>query len=361
MIELFATIDVSKNLTERIETSNSEFGNNISADKIPVGAKEYTRPFILGASTLGSGEVFSVKNEVFVGKEISDENGNFSTPYTFSFSFPDQLEYYQFVSLAFDTVGGGHPISIKVDGVDISDDDSIFNFKVQKTPNSIHTLTIENWNKPNSPLIISGIYSVIKSIIDKRNALRIEGYISQRGDFKLPSYGLYSNYGKIEFVDKTGEYEDYARFGILVDGCKTELKLRNTLDKNANESDLENIVGTYYTKNWDYDANNRKVSVSLSDNLEVLQEVQGTEFYVGGDLTMYDVYLHLKGESSPYLAFKELSYSLDSRLKSIPCPSPTLNKKSLWAQWQDFCVATTLYMFINKDGEVEFFANSKGD
>ena len=357
MIELFAKIDISKHLTERIQTTESEARNNISATRIPVGVKEYKKPFILGSSKLGEGGVFADSTEVFIGNVLSDENGNFPTPYTFYFLFPDKLESYEFVSVAFDTEGGEHPRSIKVDGVEVFDDDAIFNFKLAKTSNSQHTLEIGNWNRSNSPIIISGIYSVVKAKIDRRNALSIEGNISQRGDFKMPDYGIYSSSGRIDFVDKNGEYADYAAFGLLTDGCKTYLHLRNTLDRKANERPP---IAVYYTTNWSYDANSREVSVSLTDGLEVLQEVQADAYFVGGEMSMYDVYIHLKGESEPYLDFSELSDFIKIRLENTKFTDVMMSQKTLWAQWNDFCVANALYMF-SRNGEVEFSYNSNGD
>jgi hypothetical protein len=267
------------------------------------------------------------------------------------------LEYYQFVSLAFDTVGGGHPISIKVDGVEVFDDDAIFNFKLAKTTNSQHILEISNWNHSNSPLIISGIYSVVNAKIDRRSALRIDGSVSQRGDVKFPNYGVYSSGGQLEFTDKSGEYADYADLNLLSEGCQVELKLRNTLDKHSLEGDT---VAVYYTTTWYYDDFSRTVSVQITDGLEILQNVQSNSIIFGGKVSMYEVYSRLKEISTPYIKFSELTYCIETRLKNKTMEDAKISQKTLWAQWNDFCVANELYMFSN-NGEVEFSYNSNGD
>ena len=106
--------------------------------------------------------------------------------------------------------------------------------------------------------------------------------------------------------------------------------------------------------------NNRKVSVSLTDGLEVLQEVQADAYFVGGEMSMYDVYWDLKRESEPYLDFSELSDFIKTRLENTKFTDVMMSQKTLWAQWNDFCVANALYMF-SRNGEVEFSYNSNGD
>lgn len=356
MIELVANIDISKVVTEKLSTEENSSRNNISAASMPIGAKKYQEPFILGSSKLGGGSRFCEESAIFIGNVASNEQGVFSPSYEFNFDFTNTLSEAFVISLAFDTNGNGHPQSITVDGETIYDDDAIFNFKLAS--NETHTIVIDNWNKPNSPLIISGIYSVIKGEINKRNAISIECSLSQRGEFQVPDYGLYSSSARIEFKDTTGEYEDYASLGILSEGCKTEFKLQNTLDKATKNRPP---IGTYYTSKWSYDANNRTVSVELKDNLELLQDVQGSSMMLPNETTMYEVFSELKDKTIEYFEFADLSATVEGRLTNVTNRNVTMHAKSLWAQWEDFCIANALYMFLDNYGKVKFSYNLNGD
>ncbi len=82
--------------------------------------------------------------------------------------------------------------------------------------------------------------------IDRRNILSMESSIFDRSDLKLPSFGIISNVGKIEFNDADGQIRDYAEELLLQSGLQCEIKLNNTLDEDAVER-----IGLFETDQWD--------------------------------------------------------------------------------------------------------------
>lgn len=197
---------------------------------------------------------------------------------------------------------------------------------------------------------------------DRRNLLSIERSIFDRSDLKLPSWGIISNVGRLEFNDANNRFLGYANAGLLVEGMKCELYLNNTLAKGATEK-----IGTFYTDTWDYDNDNRVVSVSLKDDLEEWQEINVAEikyepnkpqhksfayFYeILWSLTSNREYNGVKGNGKyNMLALGELDGYTGEVLYNTRIKYPLLNYGSLWAQWTKLCQVCQLHIYKNSDG-----------
>ena len=203
---------------------------------------------------------------------------------------------------------------------------------------------------------------------DRRNLLSIERSIFDRSDLKLPSWGIISNVGNLEFNDINNRFLGYANAGLLVEGMKCELYLNNTLAKGATEK-----IGTFYTDTWDYDNDNRVVSVSLKDDLEEWQEINVEGFSydprmtnIGFEekilrrfykylwkITSNRVYGGIKGKGNyNMLAFEELDYETRQHLVDIYIQYPLLASGSLWQQWTKLCQVGQLHIYKNNDGVI---------
>ena len=182
---------------------------------------------------------------------------------------------------------------------------------------------------------------------DRRNLLSIERSIFDRSDLKLPSWGIISNVGSLEFNDINKRFLAYANAGVLVEGMKCELYLNNTLVNGAIER-----IGTFYTDTWDYDNDNRVVSVSLKDDLEEWQNILLEEYPLQNAMTMYEIYEYLVGKTPSKWEFILDNETTTTRLKNITCPYPYLESDNLWAQWQKLCEVCALYIYKNNDGKV---------
>ena len=90
--------------------------------------------------------------------------------------------------------------------------------------------------------------------VDRRNMLGVDRSIFDRSDLKLPSFGIISNTGNIEFNDNDGRVLHYAENLQLQKGQKCEIWLNNTLVENASE-----LIGSFETDQWDYDNDSKVV------------------------------------------------------------------------------------------------------
>lgn len=354
MIEITAQIKIEGSVGDFNASfdnaQGNEYTNNISGELGAItGVKSQgSNPFIIGASKLGSGATFSDKVDYLIG-DLSDKNGNFLKSYIIKVN-SSQYKKFGNITIAFDIVSGRYPKSIKVNGVDYADDDAIFTIADIDT-NSL-TIEISNWNTPNSPLVITGIYDGITIDIDRRNLISFEYGIFDRGDINLPSYGILSNTGSIEFNDVDGEVADYAEALLLTSGATVQCFLKDTL------SGTETLIANTFTETWDYDSNNRQVSVSLKDDLEKWQEisVEGKSYdpYDNKPITAKDIYINLVGKTNvakvqPFMLLDEETKHI---LENTIIPYDIRNAGTLWEQWQKLCQLCGLYIYKNKNGVI---------
>jgi hypothetical protein len=359
MITLTARIDLISDDNGTLSSVSGEIPkNNISSE---IGAilgskKQGSNPFILGASKLGDGSTLSGEVDYFIGGVPSNENGMFVPPYEITISGNDITS----LTIEFDKVNNRRPNTIVIDNVEYADDDAVFTVNVPSA--NSHTITIDNWNTPLYPLVIMGIYVDISIDIDYRNLIALNRSINYRGENKLPSYGIISNTGNLEFNDLNGEIKDYAEQLLLTSDLKVVINLNNTL-ANTHEQ-----VGIFETRDWDYDNDNRSVSVSLKDDLEEWQDIQAQGFdYDPRDRfkiiaygKMSNVYKWLQGqdengnyrtpEKYQMLSFEELDEKTQNILENTTIDYPLLNDGTLWEQWQKLCEVCGLYIYKNNEG-----------
>ena len=364
MITLTAKINLLLGDNKALSLGTDDLsGNNISSNLSGiVGVKKNgSNPFIIGASKLGDGSTFSDGVDYFIGDQLSDENGNFAKPYSITITSNSLTSF----EIAFDTANGRHPKSIFVDGVEYIDDDTIFTIGGLKE-NTSHTITINDWSSPKYPLVITGIYAEVSIEIDRRNLISISRSIFDRSDLKLPSWGIISNTGNIEFNDTDGEIRDYAEQLLLESGLKCEIKLNNTLVDGASQT-----IGVFETDEWNYDNDNRVVSVSLKDDLEEWQDINVAEisydprkiehkpfkwFYVElWKLTSNRFYAEedIYGNGNyNMLAFDELDAETKYILQNTYIQYPLLESGSLWVQWTKLCEVCQLHIYKDNNGVV---------
>ena len=190
----------------------------------------------------------------------------------------------------------------------------------------------------------------------RRNLLSIERSIFDRSDLKLPSWGIISNVGSLEFNDINKRFLAYANAGVLVEGMKCELYLNNTLVNGAIER-----IGTFYTDTWDYDNDNRVVSVSLKDDLEEWQDINVSEISYDPRKTESKpfkwLYEHLwaittANDNYDMISFDELDTDTQDILQNTYTQYPLLESGSLWEQWTKLCEVCQLHIYKDNNGVV---------
>jgi hypothetical protein len=351
MITLTAKIDlVSGGNIDSFSPSANMVGNNISSI-VPIGLKkDAKRPFILGSSRLDGKSTFASSVDYFIGSQLSDENGVFLSPYTMVVGG----EGLSSLHVAFDEANGAYPKKVVVDGVEYSDDDAIYSFKFSDS--SIHTIEIYEWNKPNSPLIITGIYANINIDINRRNLLSMEAGVLEKAESGKPSFGIISNSGELSFRDTDGQVYDYITDEIINKNAKVEIFVNNTL---ANQ---KTKVAEFLSSAWNYEPQNRVVRVSLKDDFEQMQDIEINGFNYNPTApfsnfrTMADVYEYLYSQTRSK-DFKIFKYEdLDGRTKEILSNTVVghdfLSSGSLWRQWDKLCKVCMLYLYKTKDGVI---------
>lgn len=351
MITLTAKIELLKSgendggngiLSGATLSPNTLSGNNASAE---IGAiinskKTIKTPFVFGKSVLGGGDAYYGNLDYFMGRELSDESGNFASTYTIDINGTN----INAVTFAFDDRNNAFPQSMIVDGRYVADDDVKWTVGLETA--DTHTITISNWNKPNSPLIISGIYIDLNLDINRYNMTSLESSLFDRADTSMPSFGIISNTGSIAFNDINGEIKDYAEQQILKSGLNVIITLNNTLTRKSE------VVGTLKTADWDYDNYNRAVNISLKDDLEEWQEINVAEFYF--DLRwkkkqplkyFYDYLYDKTPKKYNMLSFDELDEKTKDILENTIVSYPYLEKNTLWQQWQKLCEVAQLHIY----------------
>lgn len=251
---------------------------------------------------------------------------------------------------------------------EIIDDDPVFTISNIDFQNP--TLKIKDWNVPNYPLVITGIYAEVTIEIDRRNIISLESSTFDRSDLKLPSFGIISNTGNIEFNDLDGEIRDYAEQLLLQSGLSCEIKLNNTLVDGASET-----IGLFETDQWNYGNNSRVVSVSLKDDLEEWQEINVAEIpydprkkeskpfswlyeHLWKLTSNRSSYVNDKGETiigkGNYNMFSivELDENTQAVLNNTYIQYPLLESGSLWQQWTKLCQACQMHIYKNSKGIV---------
>lgn len=340
-------------LTARIEILNSDGTISNGSINIPnlsdsgdfsdiVGDKKSgSKPFILGVSSLGGGDVFSKTVEYYIGSINSNNNGIFSTAYSITINGTDITS----LTFEFDTISYQFPTSIQIDGVTYQNNSTIFTVNDLQSENS-HIIIINNWNTPNYPLRLQGIYSEISIKVDNRNMINIERSIFDRSDIKFPSWGIIANSGNIDFNDLNGEVKDYIEQQLLKSDLAVYFEITNTLVQNKKEQ-----VGKFATDKWNYDNNNRVISVSLKDDLLKWQDILVTEMQLQEEITMKQLYDYLVSLSIGY-EFEPLDLDTLSILTSTICEYPYLKSGSLWNEWTKLCVTCCLYVYKNNNNSV---------
>lgn len=193
--------------------------------------------------------------------------------------------------------------------------------------------------------------------LDKRNLMNMDSEMNDRDDIVLPSWGLISNGGRVNFVDYDGSIKELAQSLKLTSKTKINIFLTNTL------TGATMPVGEYFAQNWQYDNNNGNVSVSVTDGLQKMQDIAITP--LAYDLSREDyamtgtmVYKYLC-EQATANGF-DIVHTTDSafdkatlaHLEKISVNLPYIEATNLWKALNDFAVAFQLHIYKDRKGAI---------
>lgn len=305
------------------------------------------------------------KELFYIGKRLS---GSTQESYTVGGGYPfntsvdivfsidgEHTELPNRISIVFDESHNMYATRVIVvqDGTEtqIINGSTILNLKVENQESPL-TVKIMAWSEPNSPIVISSIYANLYFDIDEDKMIGCEFELNEKADPTLPKFGVISNDGSLEFRDYDGKFLELIEQGRLHEKKQVSFYLENTYDRTKQE------ISTFLSNDVSYDDDSRTATISLVDNLVAWQDIKDVRIYLQKNKTMKDVYDALVDLSAPLgYEFADIDNDnefsdLKSYLMSITLGYFFLKSDSLWAQWQKFCEATGLYLYINKENKI---------
>lgn len=345
MITLTALISITDESRGSLSNATGNGGNNVSASLSDVvnDKKHGGKVFVLGASKLGSNDEYADAVPYYMGSVPSDENGDFSTDYSITISGANIVGF----NILFDDTNKQFPRTLIVDGVESANSNAIFTIDDLVSANS-HTVVISNWNTPNFPLKIQGIYITVDLYVGGANLVEIRRKIADRSTAESPCWGIIANSGSLSFTDIDDELKTYAERQLLTSGIDVLITLKNTLVEEKFE-----VVGDFTTDKWNYDNDSKKVSVSLKDDLVDWQSIQVPSYILQDEKTALELYEYLKEitEQNGW-EFAPIDSDTYDILSSVVCPFPYMQSGSLWNEWQKLCEVCALYIYKNNNDAV---------
>ena len=204
---------------------------------------------------------------------------------------------------------------------------------------------VNDWNTPNSKMVISGISlpSNVEYYVGGANLQSVSSNVLDRKDEVLPSYGVISNGGNLDFIDYNREIEKYIANNIDTQNMKVEITLHNTLTRR------KQLVGILYTNEWEYDDDSKNVSVSLLDDLIEWQNIKFLGMPLKNEMTLLEIYEYLRGITPSKFEFEEMDEETTSYMQSVKCTNPYIEEGSLWSAYDKLCQIGALHIYKNKN------------
>lgn len=354
MITIKATIDLLEGDTRalQVDSITTPKNNNSSEISATVGLKTNgSNPFMLGVTKFNTQPSFKSSVPYYISNQISDSNGNFPEN-----TFPVLIieygneAYANNITINFDTYNKRYAKTIIINGKTYTNDDPIFTV-TDLDDSPVKKIYFKDWSEPNHPLVIQSLSLGIKIDVDKRVLVEYNGVIEDRADVSSTSWGIISNTGNISFIDRNYEVYDYANDNLLVEGLDVSVFIVNTINNKIEK------IGSFKTKDWNYDNDNRQVSVSLENDLPEWQDINLQEYTVDPtkieEKSLEYIYRELHSKTPQrfnMLSFEELDEATKNHLSSSFVRYFVLEKGTLWNGWEKFCQVAQTHIYKNKEG-----------
>lgn len=261
-------------------------------------------------------------------------------------------------TIVFDKTNNGYATKLSYDSAVsgyetktiINNSPTVTIFDFDKTA-EVHHIYIESWNKPYSSVVITSLYTTLTYTIDESRMMNCEFELREKADETLPCFGVISNSGSVEFKDYDGIFSAMIDDGALLEKKKVTFYLENTYNK------TKQAISTFLTESIDYDEDNATCNISCVDSLVEWQEIKEVKIDIAsGEKTMLYVYNTLveitNSLTNNKFVFANLSDDIYEYLENITVPFFAFKSDTLWSQWKKFCVATGLYLYIDKENKL---------
>lgn len=160
--------------------------------------------------------------------------------------------------------------------------------EVFSTPQTVITLKILEWNKPNCLPKLTRINTALTLYYGSAHISNLYCSDMMKANERDISYGVVSQYGQIEFIDEAEDLLDLSYFGLLKENLPVEIYLNNGL------------YGKYLTGEWDYDYSSNIAKVELVDEVLKWDNIlfpSPTKFIINNNIPTHTGEVSLSGTS----------------------------------------------------------------
>ena len=290
------------------------------------------------------------------------------------FTIESSSNNFNTLNIAFDYKNGIYPTRLIInetsnEPISVTNDSALLKLS-GLTPRQVgdsyyHTIHFVAMNKPNVPLIITGIFSKLSVDIDSRRLDELTLEHQSVGDNERPSFGIISNSGDISLIDYDMTFKSLAQLGLLNEDCPITMTATDTLTgKSA-------TIGKYLTNSWQYNTNNNTVSVSLKDDLLTWQELafdgfvgqiqhfdeQARKYYYSDSGNYADIYQKITENFPNVIITDFLDVSFIELLESLidgEIQICQMSRSPLWGAMQKLCEVSGVHIFKTYDNEIGF-------
>jgi hypothetical protein len=348
MVGVWGKIEVNSEITLQYVSEYNFFGNNISQ---PVEQSLNTKhsgsnPYLLGCSDFSMGaELVDDTVPYFIGGIAANEEGLFGDGLVYELTIRSDIpERTNIITISFDDYNNQHPNSIVIvtdDGVSQTHKVTASTQTFVTNPTSSWVIQIGNWNTPNFPLRIQSIMTNTVIEISQGSLVDLQFSGMDRSDITSPSFGIYSNSGNIEFIEKSNQIKPLKEAGVLLNR-KIVFYFSNRYK--------DTKIGTFYISDADYSQTSNRVKLNFKDKIEKWQEVTIPidQVLALDELSLNEI-KNLISEQVKGLDF-EIIYDT-ARWYSIRVAAPYLLNSSFWAFMTKCCELSACYIYCNENGD----------
>lgn len=319
--------------------------NNVSTSLLELADKYADKKdiFLLGVDKFSNAKGFASNNEnYYIGREFSTQDCVFESEYNIFI----ETNNADWVVIYFDTVGNGYPPEIYM-----SDKKVVVQSPVVIVPRGVDTITIDRWNKPNSPLIIRGIRTFFSV---RENIKEVDFSGQDRQDISLPSWGICANSGNISLIDRLGffsqAYTAQTPMSAKVFLGNQQIATFNVTIENVDEKKVVKMKLSDKVLAWQQQDFPRFLNQVIPSN--------GT-----GAKTMSEMLDIINIYASPTVKKEESHYyegvdneSTQNMLENIRVSVPQIIEEgSVWSAFVKLCESTGCYIYTDEYGQPKIY------
>lgn len=321
----------TNNISSYVETNT--YGSNVLSNSSNIGDKV----FLLEESPLDEGYKFSSNYNGYIGTTQSDSEGNVDSFYIYLTG-----ENIKFIKINFDSISNQYATRLLINNVEYENNSYSFSHELPQASNKV-TIQILKWNKPNSFVKITSIVTTLLMQFDYKNGLKkINFSNSSNQNLEQPVFGVKSNYGNIELVDKNYQIENLANQNLL------------NSEKNVRIYFNDNKVGTFLTENFIKEGN--IVTIDLKDKLLELQNIIFKKHYYGPTTQLITFFNEVNEmlENNNYVFEETTKNLIVDKLKEISLYRPYLVEEcSLWQCLEKISQITMIQFYLNEEDKIK--------